>query len=188
MGTVGYPVPGVGKQGRLAGAGSGYPQPLVGTAQQQTDEPPLAGYALLVSAYLGAVIAFFAWLRDSGRDLPERPEAGDLLLLGIGTHKASRLIAKDKVGSAVRAPFAEVEGRAGPGEVESRPRGEGLRRAIGDLVICPRCVGQWVGTAFAMALVAVPRTARFVAGVLTVATISDLLQIVRRSLERGAES
>jgi hypothetical protein len=158
------------------------------TPPREDDRPPLAGYAVLVALYVSGMAAFLARMRATGRELPERPGASDLVLLGIGTHKASRLIAKDRVGSAVRAPFAEVEGRAGPGEVESRSRGSGLRRAIGDLVICPHCVGQWVASAFAMALVTVPRIARFVATILTVATISDLLQILHRAADRGLDN
>jgi hypothetical protein len=65
----------------------------------------------------------------------------------------SRRITKDSVTSPFRAPFAEVRGPEGLGEVKQRVRGRGLRRAIGELVTCPFCVGQWVATAFVFGLV-----------------------------------
>ena len=45
--------------------------------------------------------------RRSGRELPERVDAADLLLTGLATHKLSRLVAKDRIMSFARAPFTE---------------------------------------------------------------------------------
>jgi hypothetical protein len=52
-------------------------------------------------------------------------------LLSVATHKASRLITKDRVSSTVRAPFTRFEDDARPDEVSEAARGRGLRRAIG---------------------------------------------------------
>jgi Protein of unknown function (DUF1360) len=65
---------------------------------------------------------------------------GDLLLLGIGTHKLSRIIAKDRVTAPVKAPFTQFEKSAGSGEVEENARGSGLQAVIGELVSCPYCM------------------------------------------------
>jgi hypothetical protein len=59
----------------------------------------------------------------SGRELPERLGARDLLLAGIATHKLSRLITKDKITSAVRAPFTRFQEKAGHGELDEAARG-----------------------------------------------------------------
>lgn len=121
--------------------------------------------------------------RRSGHELPERVDAGDLVLMGVATHKLSRLIAKDKVTAFLRAPFTELEGKGGPAEVEERARGEGLRRAAGELMICPYCLGMWVSGGFQLGLLAAPRTTRFVASILAGLTLSDFLQIAYKAAE-----
>lgn len=108
---------------------------------------------------------------------------GDLALLTVATHKGSRLIAKDRVTSTVRAPFTEFESDAGPGEVNERARGRGLRRAVGELLICPHCLGLWVATALAAGLIVAPRPTRWVASVLTALLGSDVLHIAYKKVE-----
>ena len=146
-----------------------------------SDEPrPLGSYALLVAVFNSLLVGFLYALRRSDRELPERIGAGDVLLLGAATHKLSRLITKNKPTSALRAPFTEYEGPAGQGEVEERPRGEGLRRAVGELLVCPYCMGLWIAAALACGLVIVPRATRFVAAIFSVLGLSDIFQIAHR--------
>ena len=85
--------------------------------------------------------------KRSGRDLPERVELQDLVLIGAASHKLSRLVAKKKITSFVRAPFTELQGKGGPAELEEKARGHGLRRAVGELLICPYCLGLWASGA-----------------------------------------
>jgi hypothetical protein len=155
--------------------------PLAGHSPDQ--ERPLGGYAALMATFAALTGAFAAWMRRSGRELPERVDPVDLALVTVATHKASRLIAKDRVTSTARAPFTRFEGDAGPGEVSEAARGHGLRRAIGELVICPYCLGLWVATAFAAGLAVAPRPTRFAAFVLTAVFGSDLLQIAYKKAE-----
>jgi hypothetical protein len=138
---------------------------------------PLAAHAVLTFVFNGSVAAFAVWHRRSRGGLPERIPAGDLALMSIGTYKLSRLIAKDRITSFFRAPFTRFKGGSErPSEVSEEPRGSGLRRAIGELVVCPYCLGQWVGTAFVLCYLREPRLARTVAGMFTVVAGSDLLQ------------
>ena len=153
------------------------------TGHSPDQERPLGGYAALMAAFATLVGAFAAWMRRSGRELPERIDAGDLALVTVATHKASRLIAKDRVTSTARAPFTRFEDDAGPGEVSEAARGHGLRRAIGELIICPYCLGVWVATAFAVGLAVAPRPTRFAASILTAVFGSDLLQIAYKKAE-----
>jgi hypothetical protein len=145
----------------------------------------LRGYAALMASFAAVAMAFSAWVARSGRELPERPSPGDLALLTVATHKASRLIAKDRVTSTLRAPFTEFEDDAGPGEVSENARGRGLRRALGELVICPYCLGLWVAAALAAGLVVAPRPTRWAAGVLTAVFGSDVLQIIYSKAEES---
>jgi hypothetical protein len=144
---------------------------------------PLHSYAVLMSVFLSLAGAFAGWFARSGRRLPERLEGRDLVLLTLASHKASRLIAKDRVTSAVRAPFTEFQANAGHGEVEERARGGGLRRGVGELLICPYCLGMWTSAALTAALLVAPRLTRWVASVLVVFFGADVLQIAYKKAE-----
>jgi hypothetical protein len=139
------------------------------------EKPPLFSYAALIGALVAAA--------RRGRALPGRIETADLLTIGVASHKLSRLISKDKVTSPLRAPFTELEGDGGPGEVEERARGRGARRAIGELLICPYCLGLWVVSAFAIGLLFAPRLTRFMAAIFSALTVSDFLQIAYKAAE-----
>ena len=147
------------------------------------DERPLKSYAALTLLFNGLVGAAVIGLRRSGRSLPETYSVPDVLLAGAATHKATRLIGKDKVTSFLRAPFTEHQGPGGPGEVEEKPRGEGMRYAVGELLACPYCLGMWVATTFGFGLAMAPRQTRLAASVLTALAISDFLQIAYKAAE-----
>jgi uncharacterized protein DUF1360 len=147
------------------------------------EEKPLGGYAVLMGAFTSLAALFAAWFHRSGRELPERVDARDLALLAVASHRASRLIAKDKVTSAIRAPFARYQGPDGPGEVSEKPRGHGLRRVIGELLVCPYCLGMWTSAALTAGLLVAPRFTRWLSTVLTVFFGADALQIAYRKAE-----
>jgi hypothetical protein len=159
------------------------PSPLAGYAPGE--QRPLAGYATLMALFGSLVAGVSVWARRGGRDLPERVAPGDLALIVVATHKASRLLAKDRVTSAVRAPFTRFEEEGGPGEVEEQARGSGLRRAVGELLICPYCLGMWVATGFAVGLVLAPRPTRWATSVLSAVFGSDLLQVLYKRAEQS---
>jgi hypothetical protein len=147
------------------------------------EEKPIRSYAVLISVFSTLAGAFALWFRSSGRELPDRMETQDLLLLTVASHKASRLISKDRVTTPIRAPFARFEGEGGPGEVSERARGTGIRRAIGELLICPYCLGMWTSAGFTAGLLVAPRFTRWVAAVLTSFFGSELLQIAYKNAE-----
>jgi hypothetical protein len=140
------------------------------------EEMPLAGYATLVGVYNGALAGALLAAKQSGRVLPERTSLSDLVLLGVATHKLGRIITKDWVTSPLRAPFTEYKESAGSGEVDEKSRGEGLQRAVGDLLTCPWCIAPWVASALAFGFVFKPRTTRFICRSFAAVTISDFLQ------------
>ena len=162
--------------------------PLSGYAPAE-ERPPLAAYATFAAVFHGAMAGAVTAAKRSGRDLPERVHARDIALFGTASYQLSRLIAKKKVTAFVRAPFTELEGKGGPAELEEHARGRGLRRALGELLLCPYCLGLWASGAFHAGLLFAPRATRFSASVLTAMSISDFLQIAYRAAERrGAES
>ena len=150
--------------------------------------PPVASYAAFSSLWAVGLAGGLAAAHRSGRGVPA-PTAGDVALVGTASHKLSRVIAKDKITTFLRAPFTEYQGPGGPAEVEERARGTGLRRTIGELLICPYCLGLWIATALELGLVFAPRVTRLVAATFTAITISDFLQIAYKAAEkRGLES
>jgi hypothetical protein len=138
---------------------------------------PLGSYAAFAAVFATAFGGGLAALHRSGRPLPERVSAGDVVLLGVATHKLTRLIAKDRVTAFLRAPFSTYQEGAGHGEVEEAAKGTGLRKAVGELIICPYCLGQWVAGGFALGLVGAPRVTRLVAAMYAAETISDGLHL-----------
>ena len=144
--------------------------------------PPFRTYAAMATVFNTAFGGALLSARRSGR-LPERIESRDVVLIGIASHKLSRLVAKDKVTAFLRAPFTEYQGRGGPAEVEERARGEGVRRAVGELLICPYCLGLWATGALHVGLLFAPRATRVISSTMTALTLSDFLQIAYKAAE-----
>ena len=150
---------------------------------EPAERPPLLSYAILIAIFNGLFAAALVAAKRTGRQLPERVGTTDLVLIGVASHKLSRLISKDKVTSPLRAPFTELEGNGGPGELEERSRGTGARKAVGELLVCPYCLGLWVVAAFSLGLLFAPRLTRFLAAIFSALTISDFLQIAYKAAE-----
>jgi hypothetical protein len=138
------------------------------------------GYAALTGTFLVGIGAAVVGLAQKRR-LPERVSPEDIALLGVATYQISRTVTRDRVTAFLRAPFAQEQGPAGRGEVHSEPRGAGLRRAVGELVICPFCMTQWVGAAFLLGLCVAPRTTRFAAGLAAVRTVAEVVNIAHEA-------
>ena len=137
---------------------------------------PLGSFLVIMGAYGTAVTGMAAYLAASGRRLPDQLSWPDLALLAVATHKASRQLAKDPVTSPLRAPFTRYSGTSGEAELDEEVRGDGMRKALGELVSCPFCLGQWVATAGVFGMITAPRATRAIASVFAVLTASDMLQ------------
>ena len=149
------------------------------------DEPvPLAGRAALTAGFAAAIGGGALAARRAGLTLPERLQTGDLLAAGVATYKLARIISKDKVTTFARAPFTEFQERAGRGEVDEAPRGGPLRRAVGELLTCPYCLGVWIASGFVGGLVTSPRPTRVVIAALDIVAIADGLQMLDRAAAR----
>jgi hypothetical protein len=150
------------------------------------DPKPLGGYAILLVIFHALVAAIAAAFLKSGRRLPEQIPVRDLALLSVGTFKLSRLITKDKVTAAVRAPFTQYQGDAGPAEVSERATGSGLHRAVGELLACPYCISQWIATVLIAAYLWQPRLTRTAASLFAVVTGADYLQQAWVAIDKAA--
>jgi hypothetical protein len=147
---------------------------------------PLAADLGAMGVYVGLVSAAAAAVRASGRELPERIPLGDAALLTVATFRLARRIAKDPVTAPLRAPFVRFEGASGHAEVAEEVREHGgVKHAVGELLTCPFCLAQWVGTGFVFGYVSAPRATRMAALTMTMIAGSDVLQFVYDAIQNG---
>jgi hypothetical protein len=114
--------------------------------KEECEEQLLTEYATLLGFYLASVAVVTRIAVQQNR-LPRKLGLLDLALLGIPTHKLSRIVAKDRITGILRAPFVNYVRSAGAGEVEEEPRGGGFQRGVGHLISCPYCMASWCATA-----------------------------------------
>jgi hypothetical protein len=147
---------------------------------------PLGADLGAMGVYVGLVSAAATAVRVSGRELPERIPLGDAALLTVATFRLARRIAKDPVTAPVRAPFVRFEGASGHAEVAEEVREHGgVKHAVGELLTCPFCLAQWVGTGFVFGYVSAPRATRLAALTMTMVAGSDVLQFVYDAIQNG---
>ena len=73
-----------------------------------------------------------------------------------------------------------------PAEVEEKARGDGLRRAVGELLVCPYCIGRWVATALLAGYIWQPCLTRTAASLLAIVTGADFMQQLWVAVDKAA--
>jgi len=153
-------------------------EPAIGVTQayagDAAPELPVRGYAAMMALFAGSFGAMVLAARRVSL-LPDRTPIGDVVLIGVATHKLARIVTRERVTIPIRAAFTRYEGSDGAGQVREVPRGRGLQRAIGNLLTCQYCVGPWIATALSAGLVFAPRATRLASSMLAMVTISDFL-------------
>jgi hypothetical protein len=129
----------------------------------QTDRPPYEAYAAIAGAFVAGLGTVAVLARR-----PPPATALDLIALSAATFKASRTLSRERVASFVREPFVEGE--------DEHPAGEGLKRAVGELVTCTRCVGTWTAAVLASTQMLTPRFGRALTWTLAAGAANDFLQ------------
>jgi hypothetical protein len=142
-------------------------------AQSETDDRPVAAidYAALNAAYGSLLLTLVLAARQRSRDEVEPIAGRELAPLGLATFALAKLVVHEKVEAWVREPFV-----ARTPEGDRRPRGSGLRYAMGELLTCTRCVGGWSALALVGLRVTSPPASRVVTGVLCASAINDFAQ------------
>jgi len=149
------------------------------------EDRPLSGYLAAMGVYASAVAGLTLLGRRLGLRAPASVGPWDVALIGMATHRLTRTISKDAVVSPIRAPFTTYSGPQGPGELHEEVRTDShLRHAVGELLTCPFCLGQWVATGFAAGLVFAPRATRLVAATFAGISVSDFLQYGYSAVQR----
>ena len=147
-----------------------------GDAQDPATEP--VDYAAINAVYAALFAGVIVATRESARKDPIALH--ELVPMSVATFALSKVIAKEKVGSWLREPFVEHE-PDGP-----KPQGRRLRRAVGELVTCTRCVGAWSALGVVGLRLAYPDAGRNVANVLAVSGANDWLQAGFKALTSRA--
>jgi hypothetical protein len=126
-----------------------------------------ADYAALNAVWVSLAAAVVVGSR--GRSSEDPITGRELIPLAAATFAISKAVARERIGTWVREPFVdETEGQ--------KPKGRGLRRAVGELVTCTRCVGTWSALGVVGLRVLHPEAGRTVSVVLASSAANDWLQ------------
>lgn len=131
-----------------------------------SESRPYGEYAALITLYNLIFGGFLLLYRRWSHPL-ERLSALDLAMLGFATLRLAKLVSEDEITTVIRRPLIEVEGE------QKRPRGNGLRWALGRLVLCPTCTGTWIAAFLTYALHLFPRYTRPFLAVMSASGISQ---------------
>jgi len=152
------------------------------------EDRPLRGYVALTSVYLGVSAAL---LRRAGRVSSVRISAGDIVLIGLASHRLSRTVTKEAIASPLRAPFTRYTRSGVASEVSEEVVADSTHHpyahAVGELLTCPFCMAQWTSTGLVAAYILAPRQARVVTAILDSAAIANVLHLLYSSLTERVE-
>jgi hypothetical protein len=127
-------------------------------------------YAKLNAVYGALFLAVLVSARKRAGAEDQIP-ARELIPMGAATFALAKVVAREKIGTWVREPFVEQDGSK-----PTAPRGRGLRRAVGELVTCTRCVGAWSALGVVGLRVIDPKSGRIVTNVLAASAMNDWMQ------------
>ncbi len=139
-----------------------------------TPESPTnpADYALLEAVFATGVLGLFALTRRRERSGQPTIPHRDLPVLALATFALADVIAKERISTWLREPFVLEDAHHKPVAAE----GDGMRRAIGELLTCTRCVGTWSALGLVTLRTASPSAGRAAANVLALGGFNDLMQ------------
>jgi hypothetical protein len=142
---------------------------MAGTNSAMDGETRPVDYAAINAVWLSLAAALVVSAR--GRASKDPITTKELIPLGAATFAISKAVARERIGSWVREPFVDED----PDEAQ-HPKGSRLRRAVGELVTCTRCVGTWSALGVVGLRVLHPEAGRTVSAVLASSAANDWLQ------------
>lgn len=124
-----------------------------------------AHYAVLTMTYASLLSALAYQARRQ-----EPLERAELAPLAAASFALAKLIGREKVETWVRQPFVDEQpdGR--------RPKGRGMRYAVGELLTCTRCLGAWTALGLVGLRLNAPEYGRTLTTVLAASAGNDFLQ------------
>ncbi len=107
----------------------------------------------------------------------------EVMQLAFATYRLGRLVSYDKVFETYRAPFTEtVADPSGAGKTVV-PKGRGMRRAFGELISCPICVGTWFAAGLVYGLTFWPQPTRLFIQIMSTIGIAEFINAATEALE-----
>ena len=149
--------------------------PGSGTRDGEGPDPLPRDYGAINAVYAALLTGVVVATKERA-DEQAQVSVAELVPLGAATFALSKVIARERIGAWVREPF--VDDPVHP----HRPRGRRIQRAVGELVMCTRCVGAWSALGLVGLRVASPRAGRTVTAVLATSAASDFLQAAFKAL------
>jgi hypothetical protein len=127
----------------------------------------------LIGAFLGSMATFSLAAGRREGHAPGSPF--DLVLLGLASYRIGRMLAYERVAAPLRASVTATEpDPSGYGETVVA-RGNGARKALGELLSCPICVSTWAAAGLVYGMHLAPAPTRVLAGTLGVAGVAELV-------------
>lgn len=125
---------------------------------------------------------FLALLPRRGERRPLDLGPLDLTMLGFATFRLGRLAVDDRVTLPLRAPFTGVQpDETGVGE-NTVAEGAGARKALGELISCPTCVGTWAAAFLVYGLRVAPGPTRFFLAIMATTGLAELVDSLVENL------
>jgi hypothetical protein len=140
---------------------------MAGTNSGMDGETRSVDYAAINAVWISLAVALVAGTR--GRAAEDPITTRELIPLGAATFAISKAVARERIGAWVREPFVDEGER-------QKPKGNRIRRAVGELVTCTRCVGTWSALGVVGLRVLHPEAGRTVSMVLASSAANDWLQ------------
>lgn len=139
-----------------------------------TPESPTnpADYALLEGTFASGLLGLVLLTRRREQDGQQAIPRRELPVLAMATFALADVLAKERISTWLREPFVLEDAEHKPVEAE----GGGLRRAVGELLTCTRCVGTWSALGLVAVRTASPPAGQAIATVLALTGANDLMQ------------
>jgi hypothetical protein len=148
-------------------------------------------YGVFLATYVFGWCLFVLIMVLFNRPWPAWIDGGDFLILCLATFRLTSVVSEEKVARCLRAPFCKkvtVEDEDGTLREEEVPYEGGLRKTMGELILCPWCTGIWIATALTFFWLLAPGIARVCALAFAVAAGGLLFQILAKLMDRTRES
>ena len=149
------------------------------TADERAVGVRQATYLTFIGVFLGGF--GLVTRRGNRRSRATEVRPMDLALLGLATYRIGRLTAYDRVTQLLREPFTEREPAAGAGEIVVA-QGTGARKALGELLSCPTCIGTWAAAALVYGLQLMPVPTRLFLAIMSATGVAELLDAATEAL------
>jgi Protein of unknown function (DUF1360) len=132
---------------------------------------PYSAYRILSGVFYAGVIGLAGATTLLRRFMAPLAPA-DLFTLGLAAHEIAVIVTEERVTLPLRSPFTTQADHGRDGGHESVPRGQGMQRALGELLTCPHCVAPWIALGLMAGHVVAPLPTRAITTLFTTVALA----------------